>query len=133
MTKMIEVHIDIDGRRVHSPRGDGLIVGTPTGSTAYLLSTGAPLVVPSVDCIILKPLNEYSISSRSIILPGTSAVHLTVAAGREEDIGLVVDGGDRVPVAPGDTLTVARSDIPARLVCFEEDYFFRNLRGRLRW
>lgn len=131
--RMIEIDITINGRLVHSPRGDGLIVGTPTGSTAYLLSTGAPLVVPDVDCFICKPLNEYSFSSRSIILPGSSTVRLDVRAGPEQEVGAQIDGGPMIPLADGAVLEVSRSATPARLVCFESDYFFRNLKERLRW
>lgn len=130
---MIEVGVTINGRRVLNPRGDGIIVGTPTGSTAYLMSTGAPLVVPDVDCIVLKPLNEYSFSSRSIILPGQARIRLQVDTGRDEDVAAAIDGRVRVPIGHGETIEISRSEEPARLVCFESDYFFRNLRDRLRW
>lgn len=130
---MIEVGVTINGRRVLNPRGDGIIVGTPTGSTAYLLSTGAPVVVPNVDCIVLKPLNEYSFSSRSIILPGHARVELVVDTGRDRDVAAAIDGRVRLPVVNGQTIRITRSEEPARLVCFEDDYFFRNLRDRLRW
>ncbi len=130
---MIEVSTYINDRLVYTPRGDGIIVGTPTGSTAYLLSTGAPLVVPDVDCIVVKPLNEYSISSRTIILPGETRLRMTVDFGRETDVTMVVDGAHRITLEDGDEISIARSDKPARLVCFESDYFFRNLKERLRW
>ncbi len=130
---MVEVGISVNGRLVHTSRGDGLIVGTPTGSTAYLLSTGAPLVVPDVDCIIVNPLNEYSMSSRAVILNGSADIEVSVRQAREGDLGMVVDGRPRRPVATGDVIKVIRSPMPARLVCFETDYFFRNLRERLRW
>ncbi len=132
-SSMVSVKMSINGRPIHTSRGDGVIVGTPTGSTAYLLSTGAPVVTPDVDCVVLKPLNEYSFSSRSIILPGSAEVVLEVVEGRDDDVGMVVDGGDRMPVTQGDVITVSRSGRPARLVYFEDDYFFRNLRQRLRW
>ncbi len=132
-TSMIEIHCVINGRRIHSPRGDGVIVGTPTGTTAYLLSTGAPIVTPEVDCLILKPLNEYSFSSRSIILSGSAQIRLTVEEGRERNIFMSVDGGEPVAITPGEPIDVQRSSVSARLVCFEPDYFFRNLKERLRW
>ncbi|MGK0358460.1 MAG: NAD+ kinase [Bradymonadia bacterium] len=130
---MIEVGMRVNGRLIHTPRGDGVIIGTPTGSTAYLLSTGAPIVTPDVDCIIMQPLNEYSFASRSVIVPGSASVSLEVQAGRDGDIGLAIDGCDRVPLAVGDVVEMQRSPKPARLVYFEADYFFRNLRERLRW
>ncbi|MGC6418485.1 MAG: NAD(+)/NADH kinase [Bradymonadia bacterium] len=133
VSHMIEVATFINGRLVHTPRGDGIIVGTPTGSTAYLMSTGAPLVVPDVDCLVVKPLNEYSISSRTIILPGETHVRLRVDFGRETDVMMVIDGAQQVSLEDGAEIEIRRSETPARLVCFESDYFFRNLKERLRW
>ena len=131
---MIPVAISINGQLVHAFRGDGIIVGTPTGSTGYLLSTGAPVVTPDVDCIVINPLNEYSFSSRPIVVPGAAQIRLKIEKrSRENDIMLVADGADRVGVDPGDVVEVVASDEPARLVFFEKDYFFRNLKGRLRW
>jgi NAD+ kinase len=130
---MVEVAIAINGAHVHTPRGDGVIVGTPTGSTAYLLSTGAPIVTPDVDCMLLKPLNEYSFSSRSIILPGSAAIDLVVQPGREHTVNMIVDGSIVGPVTVGESIQVRRSAIPARLVNLRKDYFFRNLREQLRW
>ena len=133
VTKMTSTAIRVNGRHIHSPRGDGVIVGTPTGTTAYLLSTGAPLITPDVDCIVVKPLNEYSFSSRSIILPGSAKVELELEPERETDVRLIVDGRERKRLKPGDKVHVQRHGVPARLVCFESDYFFRNLKQRLRW
>lgn len=130
---MVEVGVAINERKVQSPRGDGVIVGTPTGSTAYLMSTGAPLVVPDVDCLILKPLNEYSFSSRTIIVPGSARIRLTIESAHAGDVAAAVDGRMQVPLAVGDVIEISRSPQSARLVCFEADYFFRNLRERLRW
>jgi NAD+ kinase len=131
--RMIVVDVALNDRLVHSPRGDGIIVGTPTGSTAYLLSTGAPLVVPDADCMIIKPLNEYRFSSRTIVVSGDTRLQLTVRKERENSIGMCIDGGELIPLEDGAVIDVCRSPIPARLVCFEPDYFFRNLKERLSW
>jgi len=131
--RMIVVEIEINERFIHAPRGDGVILGTPTGSTAYLLSTGAPLVVPDADCMILKPLNEYKFSSRSVVVSGDTRVRLTVREERESALTMCVDGGEVIPLADGAIIDVRRSPTPARLVCFESDYFFRNLKERLSW
>lgn len=133
-TQMIDVAIIVNGHHVHTARGDGVIVGTPTGTTGYLLSTGAPIISPDMDSIILKPLNEYSFSSRSILLPGSAKIRLEVLEQtRARDIIMVIDGGPAEAVSPGDVFEISKSDIPARLVYFESDYFFRNLKSRLRW
>jgi len=132
-TRMIKVEVLVNGRTIHTPRADGVIVGTPTGSTAYLLSTGAPIVVPDVDCIMLAPLNEYRFSSRTIIVPGCTKLELKLDPDREKDVGLSIDGGERLEVEKDEVIAIERSEIPARLVYFEGDYFFRNLRERLGW
>ncbi|MFN3201357.1 MAG: NAD(+)/NADH kinase [Bradymonadia bacterium] len=133
-TQMIDVAITINGQTIHTARGDGIIVGTPTGSTGYLLSTGAPIISPDMDSIILKPLNEYSFSSRSILLPGSAQIELKILEQtRARDIIMVIDGGPAEAVSPGETFQISKSPVPARLVYFESDYFFRNLKSRLRW
>lgn len=132
-THMIEVEVTVNGQLMSRPRGDGLIVGTPTGSTAYLLSTGAPIVTPEVDCILVNPLNEYSFSSRPVIVPGTAEVTLSVITTRPTPVTASVDGrAPRTLVEPL-TLTIERAARPAKLITFNADYFFRNLKERLRW
>ena len=130
---MNQLHLKVDGHFVHSMRGDGLIVGTPTGSTAYLMSTGAPLVTPGVSCVIASPLNEYSFSSRSMILPGDAEVEVVVDECRQDDVMMIVDGGERVKLSCGDRILLTPAKEATLLVAFEPQYFFRNLRERLDW
>ena len=128
-----EVSLWVDGYHVHTSRGDGLIVGTPTGTTAYLMSTGAPIVTPGVSCLIANPLNEYNLSSRPLIFPGDASLEVRVEECRPNDLFLVIDGGDRRPLLVGERVEIARAADPTLLVAFEPSYFFRNLRERLRW
>lgn len=130
---MCELSLSIDGHEVKRMRGDGLIIGTPTGSTAYLMSTGAPLVTPGVSCLIANPLNEYNFGSRPIILPGDAHVEVRVEACRESDVVAVIDGGQRYPLKVGDSFTLYRSEDPTLLVNFDRQSFFKNLRERMRW
>ena len=130
---MVEVAVSVNGRRMSCPRGDGLIVGTPTGSTAYLMSTGAPIVVPEVDCMIVNPLNEYSFSSRPVILPGDAEVYLEVTPSRDTAVSVSVDGRAPRYLKPPMVLDIRRAPRPAKLVTFNTDYFFDNLRERLKW
>jgi NAD+ kinase len=130
---MCELSLWVDGREVHRIKGDGLILGTPTGSTAYLMSTGAPLVTPGVSCVIANPLNEYSFSSRPIILPGDVEVAVQVIASRPHDLVAVIDGGERLPLEEGAEITLKRSPHPTLLITFDERSFFKNLQERLSW
>ncbi len=131
---MITTNIRVNDQHVSRSRGDGVIVGTPTGSTAYLLATGGPILMPVVNGIILKPLNEYSFTSRSVLMPSDARVSLEIASDeRSDDILLVADGGAPVRLESGARIEITRSNVPARLVFFEDDSFFRNLRSRLNW
>jgi NAD+ kinase len=132
-TRLVAISITINDHPVHTPRGDGIIVGTSTGSTAYLMSTGAPIVAPEVDCIIVQPLNEYSFSSRGIIVPGTARIRLNIEPTRETDIILTIDGGDSIAMKTGDEIEIARSTEPVKLLYFDRNYFFGNLKRRLGW
>lgn len=132
--RMIAVDVYIDNNFVHTFRGDGVIVGTPTGSTSYLMSTGSSIVMPTVDCFVLNGINEHRFSSRSIVIKGSSVVLLRInPATRESDVFLAHDGRDKLPLKIHDEIKVRRHDRPARLVFFDRDYFFRNLKSRLRW
>jgi NAD+ kinase len=130
---MNELTLNIDGHYIHTARGDGLIVGTPTGSTAYLMSTGAPLVTPGVSCIIANPLNEYRFSSRAIILPGEAELSVAVGHCRPKDLMMIIDGNSPLMINEGDKVVIRRSEVPTLLVAFEPQYFFRNLKERLNW
>ena len=130
---MNELTLSIDSHYIHTARGDGLIVGTPTGSTAYLMSTGAPLVTPGVSCIIANPLNEYRFSSRAIILPGEAELNVRVEHCRPQDLMMIIDGDYPLMIQEGDEVTIRRADVPTLLVAFEPQYFFRNLKERLNW
>jgi NAD+ kinase len=133
-TKMVVVEIWVDGNLVHTIRGDGVIVGSPTGSTSYLMSTGASIVMPTVDAIIIGGINEHRFASRSLVLSGKSTVKLRVhESTRETDLFASHDGRDRTDLVPGDELTIRRSDNCARLIQFDPHTFFHNLKNRLDW
>jgi NAD+ kinase len=132
--KMVSVDVFIDGHFVHTFRGDGVVVGTPTGSTSYLMATGSSIVMPTVDCFVLNGINEHRFSGRSIIVDGASTVRLRInPASRDPEIFLAHDGRDRIDLKPEDEILVCRDEGGVRLIFFEKDYFFRNLKSRLRW
>ena len=130
---MNELSLSVDNHFIHTARGDGLIVGTPTGSTAYLMSTGAPLVTPGVSCIIANPLNEYRFSSRAIILPGEAELSVKVHHCRPNDLMMIIDGDPPHMIEEGDEVIIKQAESPTLLVAFEPQYFFRNLKERLNW
>lgn len=132
--RLMNVEVSVNGGKIRNIRGDGVIVGTPTGSTGYLLSTGAPLVMPDVECFILDGLNEYNFTSRALILSPHSRIRLhvtSVFAG--ESARLYIDGNPVGTVATGQEIRLQRSDRSAQLLFFDDHYFFRNLSSRLGW
>lgn len=133
-TKMISVELHVDDALIHTIRGDGAIVGTPTGSTSYLLSTGASIVAPQVQCIIVNGINEFRFASRSLILPASSTIRLRIhESTRETEIYVSHDGRDRCPIGLGEEVFIRRADRPAKLIYFDRHAFFQNLKSRLDW
>jgi NAD+ kinase len=130
------IHIDVfvDDTKIRTIRGDGVVVGTPTGSTALLLSTGAPIVMPDARCLILDGINEYNFTSRALILTPDSIVRLHLAEEtRGCQVGLLADGEHVAELAPGQQVRIARAPYTARLIYLEESYFFHNLSSKLAW
>jgi NAD+ kinase len=130
------IHIDVfvNDTKIRTIRGDGVVVGTPTGSTALLLSTGAPIVMPDVRCLILDGINEYNFTSRALILTPDSTIRLHLdEATRDCQVALMADGRQVATLAPGEQVRIARAPYTARLIYLEESYFFHNLSSKLAW
>jgi len=133
-SRMIMVDVWVNGAKIRTIRGDGVILGTPTGSTGYLLSTGSPVVMPDVNCFVLDGINEYNFSSRPLILSPETQVrfylHPPVAP---QDVRFIIDGKPVAMLTGGNEILCKRSHRRARLIFFEENYFFHNLSSRLSW
>lgn len=117
---------------VASYAADGIILSTPTGSTAYSLSAGGAIVVPAVECILATPICPHTLAVRPLIMPITEVVSVEVLSPSAEVI-LTVDGREGVPLAPGDRLVVRRGKATLRLVRFAGQSFFSTLRRKLHW
>lgn len=132
--RMIQVEVFVNEAKIRTIRGDGVIVGTPTGSTGYLLSTGAPVVMPDTDCIVLDGINEYNFTSRALILSPDKVIRLRVTSLLpNQEAQLVVDGNQMGIVKPRQRLVITRSERRAQMIFFDENYFFHNLSARLSW
>jgi NAD+ kinase len=133
-TRLITVELSIDQQSIRKIRGDGVIVGTATGSTAYLLAAGSPIVMPELRCMIVSGLNEYDFRARHLVVTHDSEIHLRVSSQtREQDIYLSIDGKNKIPLAINDEIMVRESKRQAQLVFLEPNYFFHNLASRLSW
>lgn len=117
---------------VGSYSADGIILATPTGSTAYSLSAGGPIVSPSVDCIIATPICPHTLGVRPLILPADETITVEVLSPTEELI-LTIDGQEHERLVPGQKVVARRAPQPVRLVRFAGQTFFQTLRRKLKW
>lgn len=131
--RMIRVTLGIDGDRVATITGDGLIVSTPTGSTAYNLSTGGPILDPRTEAVVLAPICPHTLSYRPIVVPGNLRIELGLVGVRDEEALLTLDGQVTLPMRDGDLVTVDLDGRPARLVRVAGHGFFDVLHRKLGW
>ena len=130
--RMIELECYINGMFVNGFRADGMIVATPTGSTAYSLSAGGPIVHPSMSAIVLTPICPHMLSNRPVIVPGESVVDL-IFKRAEEELMLTTDGQSCVSLLPDDRITLRRSSTKFNLVRPTNRNYFEVLRTKLKW
>ena len=128
---MIECAVEIDGRFVYSMRADGIIVATPTGSTAYALSAGGPILDPQVQAFALVPVAPHALTHRPIAVADTATIALTLERGR--DAALHCDGQAHFALAEGERITVKRAPHAARFLHPEGHDYFAMLREKLHW
>ena len=114
--RLIDLEVDIDGSRFLTYRADGLIVSTPTGSTAYSFSAGGPLVDPDLEALVLTPVAAHSLFDRPLVVPSSTRIEITV--GTDRPVKVSVDKISLGHLAMGDRVTVARGSSPARFVTF---------------
>ncbi|MBX6395156.1 MAG: NAD(+)/NADH kinase [Alicyclobacillaceae bacterium] len=129
--RMVTLRVDVDGHYVDQYAGDGLIVSTPTGSTAYSLSCGGPIVAPQLEVILLTPICPHTLSARPLIVPADRPVRIEARA-RHHDLGLSADGQVSVRLRPGDEILVRKSPHYTTLIKWRERQFFDVLRQKLR-
>jgi NAD+ kinase len=134
VARIIDIEVWTDSTFITCYRADGLIVSTPTGSTAYNLATGGPIVHPQVGAIILTPICPHVLSNRSIVLPDSQEVNIIVKSGKSSDnIYLTLDGQRGFPLEAGDKLVVKRGDCKASILRFPQRNYFEILRTKLGW
>ena len=114
-------------------KADGLILATPTGSTAYSAAAGGPIVSPEVEAFVLTPLNSFSLSSRPVVLSPDSKLEISVEKSRIKGICLTVDGQEPFPLKYGDIISVVLNKKKAKLVAGSEEKFYNALRSKLNW
>lgn len=131
--RMIEFETYVNGQLVNSQRSDGLIVSTPTGSTAYALSSGGPILYPSLDAIVLVPVCPHTLSNRPLVIHGDSFIELAVKDGNQNHVRVTLDGQLNFGLQDGDRIHIKKKDKPVRLIHPEGHDHFQILRAKLRW
>ena len=131
-SRMLRLEVYLNSDFVSNYAADGLIVSSPTGSTAYSLSAGGPMVAPEVDAFILTPICPHSLSMRPLIVPAQKILRIEVHSEAEE-IVLVADGQEKVEVFGGDSIEFVRDPHNVRFIRFKERSFYDLLRLKLNW
>jgi len=131
MSRIIDLAVSVEGQHATEYRADGLIISTPTGSTAYSLSAGGPILFPTMDAIVLTPICSHTLTNRPIVLPGMHRVEVTLLA--DQEVMVTVDGQVGVNLKQGDTVEVVKAAARIRLVRFPQTDFFSVLRTKLKW
>lgn len=132
LARMIELKIAIQGHVVTNLRGDGLIVSTPTGSTAYSLSAGGPIINPAVRSLILTPICPHTLTHRPLIVPEDVEIDVTLTS-KDEGAMATLDGQVGVALTQGDTVVLKVSEHRTKLIRFPESSYYEVLREKLKW
>lgn len=114
-------------------KADGIIISTPTGSTAYSSSAGGPIIDPELDALVLTPINSFSLSTRPLVLSPNGEIDITVLPSREKDLILTIDGQKPLELHQGDRIKVRRINDKVKLVGCTSKRFYEALRSKLNW
>jgi NAD+ kinase len=132
LSRLASCAVYLDDVYLTTFRADGLIVATPTGSTAYSLAAGGPVVHPAVPSIILTPICPFTLTNRPLLIPDTTAIEIRLEDS-PEDIVLTLDGQEGFDMDPRDRIFVTKSPHAVQLISFEPQSYFKVLKTRLHW
>lgn len=133
VANMIEFEVYIDNAFMFSQRADGLIVSTPTGSTAYSMSAGGPILTPNLNALSLVPMFPHTLTSRPIVVDGNSEIKLVLANNNYHQLQISCDGHVILSVMPGDEVIIKKCTNTIQLVHPENHNYFKVLRNKLNW
>ena len=134
LSRIIDLAVTIGDQPMMRVRADGLIIASPTGSTAYNLAAGGPIVHPELDALVLTPIAPHMLTNRPIVIPAGAAVRVEPAAeSSDEEVFVTIDGQSGHPLEPDDVIVVERAEQRLRLVRAEARTYFEVLREKLKW
>jgi len=132
LARIIEIEAYLDSQFVNLFRADGLIVATPTGSTAYNLSAGGPVIYPSMNAVVITPICPFTLSNRPIVVPDESSIEVCLMTDKEE-VALTLDGQVGFPLQVNDRIVISKSNTSFNLVQPPNRNYFDVLRDKLKW
>ena len=132
-SRMIELSISVGEEFLTRVKGDGLIVATPTGSTAYNLSAGGQIVEPSVNALLITPIAPHTLSNRPIVIPSSSLVRVQPHMEDRDEAFVTFDGQSGYELQAGDEISVSQAATPLRLIRPSTRSYFQVLREKLKW
>jgi NAD+ kinase len=132
VARIIEIEANLNGLFVNSFRADGLIVSTPTGSTAYNLSAGGPIIFPSMNAVVITPICPFTLTNRPIVVPDHAEISLRLR-NKNEGVALTLDGQVAYEMTSGDRVTIRKSKTAFNLVRPTNRNYFDVLRNKLKW
>jgi len=132
LARIIEMKVTVSGSFLSTFRADGLIIATPTGSTAYSLSAGGPIIYPTMGAVLLTPICPHMLTNRPIVLPDELIVEIEVETAHQE-VFLTLDGQEGLPITKDDRVRVSKSAESVKLIRSENKNYFDVLRTKLKW
>jgi NAD+ kinase len=132
LARMMDLRVSVNDGNLTTLRADGLIVATPTGSTAYSLSAGGPIIHPTIHCFVLTPICPHTLSNRPIALPDSVVVTVCLTS-PSEDVSLTLDGQIGFPLEPNDVVAIKKSQFRMKLIKHPTKSYYEILRTKLKW
>jgi NAD+ kinase len=133
LSRMIELSVWVDGAFVTRVKADGLIIASATGSTAYNLAAGGPIVHPSTDALVLTPIAPHTLTNRPVVIPGAKAIDVRAHVADGDEVFVTYDGQSGYPIKQGDVVRVVTAEQQIRLVKAQSRSYFELLREKLKW
>lgn len=131
-TRLLKMRVTVGNTFIATYAADGIIVATPTGSTAYNLAAGGPLVHPAIEAMLLTPICPHTLNVRSLLVNVDETIHVVIEMGERDVTMLTVDGQGGAPLEPGDEVAFRRSERPGRFISLDPENFYKKVQTRLR-
>ncbi len=133
LSRVVNLRLSVNGTHLGDFRSDGVIIATPTGSTAYSMAAGGPIVHADMDALILTPICPFTLSIRPVIISGNDVIHVEVMKGQRTALNLSVDGQEMYALCEGDMITLEKSHSRAMIIESDRRNFYEVVRSKLKW